>query len=100
MFSTTGDDNLFALESEAVVVLELFDDGIFQWFDTSNGCILCETLVDCIDRRLFYVLGCIKIRLTGPEACNVQSLGPQNLFLCEIARVGDGLSARALSESI
>jgi hypothetical protein len=63
MFSTTGDDNLLALECEAVVLFKLLDDGVFEGLNAGNGCILCETLVDCIDCRLFYVLGGIKIRL-------------------------------------
>jgi hypothetical protein len=79
-----------------IVALELVDNRLFQFGCAIDRSVLGLAIVDRLDRRLFDVIGSIKIRLTGAQANNIAPGGAQLPGQCRNSQRGgwfDGLNA-------
>jgi len=77
LLAAAGDQDLFGGIVQAVVALELGDDGLLQRGGATHRGVLGETLVDGRDGGILDVLRCIEIRLAGSQSDDVLAFGFQ-----------------------
>ena len=81
MFCPVADDHLGGPVIEVIVRRQFVRDRLTQLRDAGAGRVFCEASLERFDRRLFDVLGGVKIRFTGAEAAHVDAFGLHGLGL-------------------